>query len=59
MTSGITATGDTPLLEREQELAAFDALLGRDASGSGLVLIEGLAGIGKSRLVEELASRAT
>ena len=28
MTSGIATTGDTPLLERERELAVFDELLG-------------------------------
>jgi len=58
MTSGIATTGDTPLLERERELAVFDELLGGNRVGSCLVLIEGPAGIGKSRLVDELVGRA-
>jgi len=58
MTSGIATTGDTPLLERERELAVFDELLGGNGVGSCLVLIEGPAGIGKSRLVDELVGRA-
>ncbi|HEY7077839.1 MAG TPA: AAA family ATPase, partial [Solirubrobacteraceae bacterium] len=50
---------DAPLLERERELAAFDDLLHRiGAGGPGVVLIEGPAGIGKSRLVDELTGRA-
>src|SRR5262245_61093466 len=57
MTSG-SATSETPLLERERELAVFDDLLSGDRAGPGLVLIEGPAGIGKSRLVGELIARA-
>src|SRR5262249_29219110 len=57
MTSA-SATSETPLLERERELAVFDDLLSGDRAGPGLVLIEGPAGIGKSRLVEELIRRA-
>src|SRR5689334_4137901 len=57
MTSG-SATSETPLLERERELAVFDDLLSGDQAGPGLVLIEGPAGIGKSRLVGELIGRA-
>jgi predicted ATPase len=54
-----SALGDAGLLEREQELSAFDALLDTgDGGGSGLVLIEGPAGIGKSRLIAELRERA-
>jgi DNA-binding CsgD family transcriptional regulator len=59
MTSGSAAIGEAPLLERERELALFDELLNGDQSGLGLVLIEGPAGIGKSRLVDELSVRAT
>jgi DNA-binding CsgD family transcriptional regulator len=59
MTSGSAAIGDTPLLERERELAAFDELLSGGPGGNAPVLIEGPAGIGKSRLVEELIDRAS
>jgi hypothetical protein len=52
--------GDAGLLEREQELGALDTLLNAcDGGGSGLVLIEGPAGIGKSRLIAELRERAS
>jgi DNA-binding CsgD family transcriptional regulator len=57
MASG-PATSETPLLERERELAVFEEVLSGGQSGPGLVLIEGPAGIGKSRLVEELIGRA-
>ncbi len=56
MTQDEIVIGETRLLERERELAAFDEILGQAASG--LVVIEGPAGIGKSRLVDELARRA-
>ncbi|MDW5593878.1 AAA family ATPase, partial [Conexibacter stalactiti] len=48
----------TPLLERERELAALDALLDAAATAAerGLALVEGPAGAGKSRLLE--AARA-
>ena len=47
------------LLEREGELAELDAAIGRtcDATG-GVVLIEGPAGIGKTRLLAEMRARA-
>jgi DNA-binding CsgD family transcriptional regulator/predicted negative regulator of RcsB-dependent stress response len=45
----------TTLLERERELAAVEALLER---GSGVLVIEGAAGIGKTALVEAACSRA-
>ena len=52
-----TELGD--LLEREQELIAFDRLLSGDEDPrSGLLLIEGPPGIGKSRLIAELCERA-
>jgi DNA-binding CsgD family transcriptional regulator len=57
--AGGLALGETPLLERELELGVFDELLSAGArGGSGLVLIEGPAGIGKSRLIAELRERA-
>jgi predicted ATPase len=47
------------LLERDRELAALDRLLGDAADGRGRVaLIEGPAGIGKSRLLAEARVRA-
>jgi DNA-binding CsgD family transcriptional regulator len=58
--TGMTTPGPgAPLLEREQELGALDALFGtRDGGGSGLILIEGPAGIGKSSLMAQLRERA-
>jgi DNA-binding CsgD family transcriptional regulator len=50
---------ESPLLERDQELSALAELLAAGGRGSsGLVLIEGTAGIGKSRLIAELRERA-
>jgi hypothetical protein len=47
------------LLERERELASLDALLDEAAGGQArLALIEGPAGIGKTRLVAEARRRA-
>ncbi len=47
------------LLERDRELATLDRLLEQAAEGRGrVVLIEGPAGIGKSRLLSELRERA-
>src|SRR5688572_27590824 len=55
--------GDAPppddLLERERELRALGRLLDEAAAGrGGVALIEGPAGIGKSRLLAELRERA-
>ena len=56
----VAALAETPLLEREQELRALDGLLSTGARASSrLVLIEGTAGIGKSRLIAELREHAT
>jgi DNA-binding CsgD family transcriptional regulator/tetratricopeptide (TPR) repeat protein len=47
------------LLERDRELAAFRSLIDGARSGAGRVaLIEGRAGIGKSRLLSELREQA-
>src|SRR5688500_2309508 len=55
----MSASVSIPLLEREQELSAFDRLLADAAGGaSGRVVVEGPAGIGKSHLIAELRERA-
>jgi DNA-binding NarL/FixJ family response regulator len=47
------------LVERDAELASLDALIDEAVDGSGrLVLIEGPAGVGKSRLLSEARERA-
>ena len=47
------------LLEREQELAELEGLLRDACTGRGrLSLIEGPAGIGKTRLLDEVRRRA-
>ena len=53
------APGESPLLEREAELAALRAMIEVSRGGNGrLVVIEGNAGIGKSRLVAEARQQA-
>ena len=48
-----------PLVGRDVPLAAADAAISGAARGSGaLVLVSGDAGIGKSRLVQEITQRA-
>ena len=52
------APGAAPLLERERELGALERLLGPDGGGdSRVVVVEGPAGIGKSRLIAALRER--
>src|SRR5262249_52268598 len=47
------------LVERDEELRAVEAALHRTAEGAGgVVLFEGTAGIGKTRLLAELRDRA-
>ena len=55
---GRPAIGEMPLLERERDLAMLEEVLGRERGLPGPVLVEGPAGIGKSRLVDELIGRA-
>ena len=58
---GITAPdfGPTRLLERDRELEILDHAIAATLAGSaGLLLVEGPAGIGKSRLVAEARRRA-
>src|SRR5919106_1083397 len=48
-----------PLLERERELTAFDGLLDEPGEpASGVLVVEGPAGIGKTRLLAEFKERA-
>jgi DNA-binding CsgD family transcriptional regulator/tetratricopeptide (TPR) repeat protein len=50
---------DRPLLERDSELARIGALVGSARRGKGAVaVVEGPAGIGKTRLVEAAIERA-
>jgi hypothetical protein len=50
-----TAAGFTPFLGRAQELSQLEEFTRRAESGHGqVVLLTGEAGIGKSRLIEEL-----
>jgi DNA-binding CsgD family transcriptional regulator len=63
LTEGISVRGDSArvalLLERERELEELDALLRDAAQGNGrVVLVQGAAGIGKTRLLGETCSRA-
>ena len=47
------------LLERERELAELDGLLAAARAGNGrLLLVEGAAGLGKTRLLREARRRA-
>ena len=49
-----------PLLERERELDALEHVVHRALLGDGgVVVVEGAAGIGKSRLVDELRERGS
>src|SRR5438045_2500110 len=54
------AVGPALMLEREAEMAALEAVLGAAQSGEGrLVVVEGSAGIGKTRLLAEARALAT
>ncbi len=58
--SGELSMSPALLLEREGEIAALDAAVGRVAGGeAGVLLLEGLAGVGKSRLLAEVRRRAS
>src|SRR4051812_42386521 len=55
----IQTTAPVLLLEREAELAALEAMLGAAQAGDGrLVVVEGSAGIGKTRLLGEARALA-
>ncbi|MGZ4502668.1 MAG: ATP-binding protein [Nocardioidaceae bacterium] len=54
------AHGGVPLVGQEASLAALTAAWERSAAGrAGAVVVRGAAGVGKSRLVEELADQVT
>jgi len=61
LTPRLATSGDdrpVPLLERETEQGALDRALRRAVDGSGsLVIVEGPAGIGKTRLIAEAGER--
>jgi predicted ATPase len=49
-----------PIVERERELAALECCLALAQEGAGqLLLVEGAAGIGKTRLLEEASASAS
>lgn len=59
MSSTVNGGDASGLLEREQELAALETLIDAGVAGdAGVGLIEGAAGIGKSRLLTEARRRA-
>ena len=59
MAGGGLGAGGTRLFERERELGVLDrAIAGTVGGSAGLVIVEGPAGIGKSRLVAEARARA-
>ena len=52
--ASVFPSGGTLFLEREAQVAALEALAGAARSGGGrFVVIEGSAGIGKTRLLAE------
>jgi class 3 adenylate cyclase/tetratricopeptide (TPR) repeat protein len=57
---GVASTHDQPLVGRHAELAQLEALLQscRQARCGGAVLLRGEAGMGKSRLAQEIRARA-
>lgn len=58
-TIGAMVYPGTPLLEREEEVAGIDVALTGATGGSGtIIVLEGPAGIGKSRLLAEADARA-
>jgi adenylate cyclase len=49
------APAGTPFVDREREVSTLDRVVGRLEAGSGLILlISGAAGLGKTRLLQEL-----
>jgi hypothetical protein len=58
--AGLAIAGDGPLLERDRELGVLDGLVRDTVDGRPAVaLVEGPAGIGKSRLLWEAGERAS
>jgi predicted ATPase len=60
VTGSLLAAGQfSELVERERELAALGTLVRRaTAGGSGVLIVEGSAGLGKTRLLDAMVERA-
>jgi predicted ATPase len=56
--SGGRLEAPLPLVGRTRELAALEALMEGPADGTSVVIVAGEAGVGKSRLAQELGGRA-
>ncbi|MEM9032992.1 MAG: AAA family ATPase [Actinomycetota bacterium] len=55
----MTSAGPTPLVERAPELALIDRAVASVAAGAGrMVVVSGVAGVGKTRLLDETARAA-
>lgn len=55
----VVGTGESPLVGRQWELTALEAILERSIHGHGCVVgVAGPPGIGKSRLIQEVAAMA-
>ncbi len=58
MAAGLPSVGPTPLVGRDRQVQSARALLGRPQAGLKLRVINGPRGIGKTRLVDEIADMA-
>jgi DNA-binding SARP family transcriptional activator len=57
--TGAKTVAGRPFVGRSHLIAdAYDALVREDASGEGMIVVSGEAGVGKSRFLEELAADA-
>lgn len=58
MAAGPVSSGPTPLVGRERQVQAAQALLGRPQPGLKLRVVMGARGVGKTRLIDEIADMA-